>query len=207
MNVLIVVPLTYGKNPMHLELEQENDLCTSGNDMHKNLNQNAQVQKGKKRSEGQQRQDPEYELLTSVENSETLIEAVAKRSCLWDIRIPVEERGPKQRELAWDQIASEFNGNFIKFVEYLFTVDSYCTAKNFLFCLFLGKWLVGELKDRWRTLRDDFRRAYNKENEYTPSGSGAKKKKAISFRYYEQMMFLADVIDYEYENILLKLFL
>lgn len=58
----------------------------------------------------------------------------------------------------------------------------------------LDKFEVEIIKKRWRNLRDSYKKARNKVNEYIPSGSEelVTDKKKDGFRYYDQMEFLND---------------
>lgn len=48
--------------------------------------------------------------LLDDEVTESLIEAVEKQKSLWDFRIPIEQRGPKQRQLSWEKVQAELKG-------------------------------------------------------------------------------------------------
>lgn len=49
------------------------------------------------------------------------------------------------------------------------------------------------MRDRFKQLKDSYRREKKKEKAYVPSGSAACPTKKPSFRFYEQMKFLGDV--------------
>ncbi|XP_011149897.2 uncharacterized protein LOC105189485 [Harpegnathos saltator] len=98
---------------------------------------------------------------------EVLIETVRARPCLWNVTIPVKERGPLSVKEAWLEINFELEEKFD----------------------------VENIKKRWRNLRDCYIKA-KKKTAYTPSGSAApiSDKKRDGFRFIDQMQFLNDSI-------------
>ena len=60
------------------------------------------------------------------------------------------------------------------------------------FITFSGKFPLNAIKARWRCLRSQHRKEWNKINDYVPSGSASTKGKEPSFRHYYQMSFLKD---------------
>ncbi|XP_071578814.1 uncharacterized protein [Temnothorax nylanderi] len=100
---------------------------------------------------------------------EILIEGLRTRPCLWNHRIPVEERSPLSVKEAWLEISKELEDKFD----------------------------VNSIKKRWRNLRDCYMKARKKVTAYKPSGSAAStsdKKKDAGFRFFDQMQFLNDSI-------------
>ncbi|XP_067205365.1 uncharacterized protein [Linepithema humile] len=76
---------------------------------------------------------------------ELLINAVMKRPCLWNHITPPKTRGPLIVKKAWLEVKEEIENKFE----------------------------VEIIKERWKNLRDSYKKARNKMTKYIPSGSAA----------------------------------
>lgn len=56
---------------------------------------------------------------------------------------------------------------------------------------------VGMLQKRWKQLRDSYTKAKRKDKTYVSSGSAASARNSAksSFKFYQQMRFLEDVLE------------
>lgn len=64
----------------------------------------------KKRGKGRPHKTLAAKELSEEEVTENLIEEIAKRDCLWNIRTDAETRGDKQRQEAWESIVRSMGG-------------------------------------------------------------------------------------------------
>ncbi|XP_025267867.1 uncharacterized protein LOC105253706 isoform X2 [Camponotus floridanus] len=103
-----------------------------------------------------------------IDKDELLIYHVSQKRALFDHRIPANERSTLKKNALWQEICNSLGGIMS----------------------------VTEIKKRWRYLRDCFLKVKKKEHTYIPSGSAAEalNSKKNSFRFYEQMKFLNDVM-------------
>ncbi|XP_071576129.1 uncharacterized protein, partial [Temnothorax nylanderi] len=103
---------------------------------------------------------------------EDLISAVKERPPLYDFRIPVKERGRKQKDCLWQEVSE---------------------------CL-KGLYTATEAEKRWTYLKNCFRNIYKKkQNIVQKSGAAALPKNyeiKPSFRHYDVMSFLNDTLEY-----------
>ncbi|XP_011883826.1 PREDICTED: uncharacterized protein LOC105570976, partial [Vollenhovia emeryi] len=94
-------------------------------------------------------------------NEEILIEEVRKRPPLWNFKLHISERGARTKEKLWEEIAVNMKGEMT----------------------------VGQIKKKWKSLSDMFRRQRKIHNQ--PSGSMAIKK--VKWLHYERLSFLHDM--------------
>ncbi|XP_025161390.1 uncharacterized protein LOC112588061 [Harpegnathos saltator] len=106
---------------------------------------------------------------------EDLISAVKSRPALYDFRLPLKERGRKQKADLWREISVYLKGSYTP----------------------------TDAEKRWNYLKDCYRKARNllkkQQNIAQRSGAaGTSKSETIksSFRYYNIMMFLNDTLEY-----------
>uniref|UniRef100_A0A6P7GGN3 Uncharacterized protein LOC114342324 n=1 Tax=Diabrotica virgifera virgifera TaxID=50390 RepID=A0A6P7GGN3_DIAVI len=97
---------------------------------------------------------------------ELLIACVMDRPPLWDSRLPIKVRSKTTRDKMWQEIYTVFGENPQYSIEFL--------------------------SKKWRNLRDTDVRI---RNDYTPSGSGAVKKK--KWEYFDSLHFLKDTVSYK----------
>ncbi|KYN14792.1 hypothetical protein ALC57_13000 [Trachymyrmex cornetzi] len=98
--------------------------------------------------------------------------AVQSRPGLYDHRIPVKERTHLKKQSLWNEILNIVGGTFKR--------------KD-----------VENVQKRWKQLCDCYIKSKRKIKEYLPSGSAVRSTKNAksTFRLYEQMKFLDDVLD------------
>lgn len=104
----------------------------------------------------------------SDDYNESIIIAVQSRPGLYDHRIPVKERTHLKKQSLWNEVLNIVGGKDVENVQ-----------------------------KRWKQLRDCYIKSKRKMKEYLPSGSAARSRKnrKSTFRLYEQMKFLDDVLD------------
>ncbi|CAG9825743.1 unnamed protein product [Phaedon cochleariae] len=93
---------------------------------------------------------------------EILIASVADRRPLWDHKMPLTERSKTVRDKLWVEIKAELNND----------------------------WTLELIQKKWKSLRDRYFRIHNEE-EYVPSGNGAKANKP-TWKYFHLLKFLSD---------------
>ncbi|XP_011688850.1 PREDICTED: uncharacterized protein LOC105450615 [Wasmannia auropunctata] len=90
---------------------------------------------------------PENENLRKIFIEERLIEAVRRRPPLWNFKLPVAQRGVRNKEKLWKDVVAVMKGVVT----------------------------LAEAKKKWKSLSDVFRR--HRKNAELPSGSTARKMK------------------------------
>ncbi|KYN22362.1 hypothetical protein ALC57_05242 [Trachymyrmex cornetzi] len=92
---------------------------------------------------------------------ELLIEEVRKRPPLWNYKLHISKRGGRAKEKLWEEIADSMKGEMT----------------------------VQEIKKKWKSLSDMFRRLRRSHKQ--PSGSSAAKK--IKWLHFDRLSFLHDM--------------
>lgn len=96
----------------HLK-SKPNILCKTSRESNaqlQNLNEENEEDLSRKRKRSRANKDGYLKPLHDQEVTENFIEEIAQRNCLWDITIPVEQRGPKQNTDAWQSVARSLGG-------------------------------------------------------------------------------------------------
>lgn len=132
--------------------------------------------------------------------NENLIAAVKSRPALYDFRLPVKERGRKQKDDLSREISIFERYNLYRFTYTLCYVQTHIT--NYKLYI-IGLYTPTEAEKRWNYLKDCYRKARNllKKQQNVAQGSGAagaSKTESIkpSFRYYNVMSFLNDTLEH-----------
>ncbi|XP_044135509.1 uncharacterized protein LOC122927593 [Bufo gargarizans] len=103
---------------------------------------------------------------------EKLIVLVQDRPCLWDLRCS-EYQDRYKKDAAWEEVTQDLFAA-------IWQTTKGQSRRN----------LIEEVKNRWRSCRDQFRKEMRKQGR---SGAGLPKKRPYLFR--EQLMFLRAVMD------------
>ncbi|XP_036147075.1 uncharacterized protein LOC118647047 isoform X1 [Monomorium pharaonis] len=100
-------------------------------------------------------------LTRKLHNEEILIEEIRKRPPLWNFKLHISERGARTKKKLWKEIAVSMKGEMT----------------------------VAQIKKKWKSLSDMFRR--HRKGNIQPSGSAAAKK--VKWIHYERLSFLHDM--------------
>ncbi|XP_012215503.1 uncharacterized protein [Linepithema humile] len=100
-------------------------------------------------------------LARKVHNEEFLIEEVRKRPPLWNFKLHISERGARTKQILWEEIAESMKGEMT----------------------------AAEIKKKWKSLTDMFRR--HRKAHKQSSGSAAAKK--VKWLHFKRLSFLQNM--------------
>lgn len=155
---------------------------------------------------------------------EDLITAVKNKPALYDFRLPLKQRGRKQKDDLWNEVSVQLKGKIILIIlsyikQYVCCLCVYaCIYVYFcvlsintllLWCYYMcllyivGLYTPSEAEKRWNYLKDCYRKAKNalKKRQAIQQRNDTvdiPKSEAImpSFRHYNLMTFLNDTLEY-----------